>query len=607
MNPGHRSLAEKIQRFPANPGVYIMKDGKNRTLYIGKAVNLRARVRSYFTRSPDSRVFTKFLVERVEDVDCIVTESEAEALILENNLIKKRRPVFNIRLRDDKSYVCLKVTLNEEWPRVLVTRRYQNDGNLYFGPFGSASSVREMLRVIKKVFPLRTCTNGFFASRTRPCIEYDIGRCTAPCVNLITPEDYQEDVNEVVLFLKGRNRELLKRLEEKMKSAARDQQFELAARYRDQSRAIDKVFEVQKAQDVAHGDMDVFAHVREGETVVIHEIVIRDGKIINSHCHTFRNRLETPEIFSSFLSQYYLSDRFVPRRILCEVDFPEREILAGWLREKRGSTVDVLVPRRGDKLRLVEMARENARNAFDVARSRSERLGTTLESLGKTLRLPAPPNRIECYDISNFQGTLAVGAMVVFDDGRPDRNRYRKFRIRTVKGADDFQMMREVLERRFGDRDPDSQDLPDLIVIDGGKGQLGAARKALAAQGLEGIGVISLAKKRHRRGTTERIFVPGRREPLPIPQDSLESLLIQQIRDEAHRFAVRYHRELRRKHARLTGLEGIPGIGEKRRKKLLRHFGSLESIREASVERLAEVLGPRLATAIHRGLREGDR
>jgi excinuclease ABC subunit C len=597
-------LVEKIARFPASPGVYIMKDSRGRTLYVGKAVNLRARVRSYFVKSSDVRVFHRFLVDRVADVDCIVAASETEALLLENNLIKKRRPLFNIRLRDDKSYVCLKVTMAETWPRILVTRRYQNDGNLYFGPFGSAASVREMLRVIKRVFTLRTCTNGFFATRKRPCIEHDIGRCSAPCVGLIERERYLEDVEEVVLFLRGRKDQLLAGLEQKMLAASKARSYELAARYRDQISAIEKVFEVQKAQELGQGDVDVFAEARRGDALVIQEMIIRDGKIVHSHGHAFRSELETPELFASFLTQYYLADRFVPRTILCGLEFPERPVLAAWLREKAGSRVEVLIPSRGDKRRLLEMARENAQNTIEMARSREERLQETLASLRAVLRLPGVPRRIECYDISNLQGAAAVGSMAVFEDGRPERGQYRHFRIKTVRGADDFRMLSEVLQRRFDDWRREPEALPDLVVIDGGKGQLQAARAALAAKGIPELGVIALAKERRRRGTTERVFVPWADEPLPLPQDGAESLLLQHLRDEAHRFAVRYHRQLRKRAALQTGLEGIPGLGERRRRALISAFGTLEGVRQAGIEDLARIIGPKLAEDLARRLRQ---
>jgi excinuclease ABC subunit C len=599
------SLLEKIARFPTTPGVYIMKDRRSQILYIGKAVNLRSRVRSYFGGGSDGRMLTRYLVERVADVACVVTASETEALILENNLIKKHRPLCNIRLRDDKNYVCLKVTLEEEWPRVLITRRYRRDGNLYFGPYGRAHAVREMLRVVKKLFPLRTCSNGFFKGRKRPCLEYDLGRCSAPCVDRIPRQKYLEDVGEVVLFLRGRNTELLEILEKKMLRASEQHRFELAARYRDQIRAIEKVFEVQKAQTVGQGDIDVFAHVREGESIGIQELVVRDDKIVNAHCHTFRNSLETEEILASFLSQYYLEGRYVPRHILCDTDFPDRGILEGWLRDQRGGAVEISVPRRGPRARLIEMARANAVTDFDVARTRSEKLHGTLVALQRALGLAQPPQRIECYDISNFQGHLAVGSMVVFEGGRPEKSLYRKFRVRTVEGADDFRMMREVLTRRFrsreeraGARKPDP--LPDLLVVDGGKGQLNVAVEVLRELGIGGIGAIGLAKERRGRGTTERVFVPGRPAPLDLTQDTSESLLLQAIRDEAHRFAVSYHRQLRRKATLATGLEGIAGVGARRREKLLAAFGTVKAIEAAPEDRLAEVVGATAAAAVRR-------
>lgn len=595
-------LSEKIGRFPTTPGVYIMKDSSSRILYIGKAINLRVRVRSYFGGSSDTRVFHKFLVAKIADVDCIVSQSEGEALILENNLIKKHRPVYNIRLKDDKTYVSIKVTLAEEWPRVLVVRRYKQDGNLYFGPYAAAGAVREMLRVIKTVFPLRTCSNAFFASRTRPCIEYEINRCTAPCVDLIQRQGYMEDVKQVILFLKGRNKELLRIVERNMKQASAARRYELAARYRDQIQAIQKVFETQKAQDWGLGDLDVFAIAREGDLVLVEEMLVREGKIINSHCHPFRTPLELQEVMASFLSQSYLPERYIPPEILCDVDFPERSMLAEWLREKRGTRVDISVPVRGEKAKLMKLARKNAANFFTVQRTKEEQLHGLLRSLQSKLELGCPPRRIECFDISNFQGALAVGAMVYFEDGVPVKNHYRKFRIQTVVGADDFRCMREVLERRLR-RGLESDDLPDLLVIDGGKGQLGVATGLLEELGLTGrLRAIGLAKERRARGTRERVFVPGRAEPLPIPQDAPESLFLQRIRDEAHRFAIRYHRELRKKTVLRTGLEGIPGVGKKRQRALLDEFGSLRKIRQATEEDIARVIGKKIGHSVYEKL-----
>ncbi len=594
-----QDVLDKVSRFPASPGVYIMKDASSRIIYIGKAVNLRSRVRSYLGKSSaDSRAFYSFLVGRIADVDCIVTDSETEALILENNLIKKHRPVYNVRLKDDKSYVSIKVTTSEKWPRVFVTRRYKKDGNLYFGPYGSAVAVREMLRVIKTVFPLRTCTNSFFANRDRACIEYEIGRCTAPCVDFISEEDYRKDVEEVILFLKGRNAELIAHLEQKMQAAAESRSYELAARYRDQIAAIRKTFESQKAQEWGRGDRDIFATVDEGGVVAVQEILVREGRIVNSHCHTFRTNLNCEEVLASFLAQFYLRERYVPREVLCDHEFADLPIMEGWLSEKRGSKVRVVVPKRGRGVRLIEMARKNCRNAFTMSRSEEERAGAVLASLAELLSMAWTPRRIECFDISNFQGSLAVGSLVYFEDGKPVKDRYRKYRIQTVVGADDFRCMEEVLTRRIKSGIADD-DLPDLMLIDGGKGQLGVAVKLLRENDLDGrVAVASLAKERRRKGTTERVFVAGRSDPLPIPQESAESLLLQRIRDEAHRFAIQYHRQLRKKATLRTGLEEIPGIGKKRQQMLIDKFGTLRKLREASEEQIAEVVGKRLGRIV---------
>jgi len=597
------SLKDKVSRLPTSPGVYIMKDSRSRILYIGKAVNLRSRVRSYFGKSNDGRLFIRLLMERIDDLDCILTETEDEALILENNLIKKHRPLYNVRLKDDKTYVSIKVTLSEEWPRVMVTRRYKAGEDLYFGPYGSSTAVREMLRVIKTVFPLRTCTNGFFRNRTRACLEYEIGRCTAPCVDLISKKDYMEDVSQVVMLLKGKSRELERIIEKRMKAASGNRLYELAARYRDQLAAIGKVFETQKVEEFRLGDIDAFSIIREGNFVAIQEVLVREGKIISSRTHSFRTELRRAEVLSSFLTQCYLTDRYIPPEVLCDSDFRDRDLLESWLSEKRGRRSRITLPQRGDKAAIIRLANRNAHNSFRIERDEQERMETLLESIEKHLELPNPPRRIECYDISNFQGSLAVGSMVSFEDGKPVRNRYRKYRIQTVVGADDFRCMKEVLERRL-ERGIKDGDLPDLVLVDGGKGQLSSAMKALKKIGLSSLPVAALAKERRRRQTTERIFLPGRKNPIALAQDTPESLYLQRIRDEAHRFAIRYHRELRRRDAMKTGLEDIPGIGKKRQQALLDRFRTLEKIRGASTEELSEVIGDKLALDLQSTLKQ---
>lgn len=597
------SLKNKVSRLPASPGVYIMKDARSRILYIGKAVNLRSRVRSYFGKSNDGRLFIRLLMERIDDLDCILTETEDEALILENNLIKKHRPLYNVRLKDDKTYISIKVTLSEEWPRVLTTRSYKPGKDLYFGPYGSSTAVRELLRVIKTVFPLRTCTNGFFRNRTRACMEYEIGRCSAPCVDFISREAYMDDVEQVVLLLKGKSRELQRITEKRMRQASAARSYELAARYRDQLAAIGKVFETRKVQEFRLGDIDAFSIIREGDFIAIQEVLIREGKIISSRTHSFRTSLQEPEVLSSFLTQYYIAGRYIPPEVLCDCDFSDRGLLESWLSDRRGTKVRIALPRRGDKAAIMRLANRNAHNSFHIERDEQERTEVLLESLKKHLEMPILPRKIECYDISNLHGSLAVGSMVSFEDGKAVRDRYRKYRIQTVVGADDYRCMKEVLSRRLKRGIKDS-DLPDLVLVDGGKGQLSSAVKVIREMGLRDIPVASLAKERRRKRTSERIFLPGRRNPIALAQDTPESLYLQRIRDESHRFAISYHRHLRRRDALKTGLEDVPGIGKKRQQALLDRFRTLDKIRAASTEELGEVVGKKLAMGLQEALRK---
>lgn len=584
------ALRTKLDALPTEPGVYIFIDAIGRVIYIGKAVNLRARVRSYFAAgASDGRVLFTAIVKQTVDLDRIVCSNELEALLLENNLIKKHRPRFNLRLRDDKTYVSLRVTVNEAWPRVQVIRHWKDDGNLYFGPYPSASSVREVLKVIKKYIPLRTCTNSFFESRRRPCLEYEIGRCTAPCVGHDTEDSYAELVEQAVLLLRGRDRTLIARLEERMARAAEAREYERAARIRDQIAAVRRVLEKQNVSEVPHGDCDVFALHRENDFVSIQVMLVRDGRLLESAHHSLRTREPDATVIAAFLGQFYLGEKYLPPEVLVPVIPDDRELLQRWLSDRAGRAVEVKVPQRGGKRRLIEMAEKNAAVSAESDELRLEARERIARSLAEHIGVSVPIRRIECYDISNIQGALSVASKVSFDDGEPDPDLYRRFRIRTVRGADDFASMREVLDRRFRPsekRDP----LPDLVLVDGGKGQLGRAVEALAKHGLS-VPVAGIAKER-RRGegsVEERIFIPGRPEPLDLPQESAESLLLQRVRDEAHRFANTYHRELRRKTSLVSGLEEIPGVGPKRRKALMKAFGSLQRIREADLETLAAV------------------
>ncbi len=602
MGEASRSLSEslrvKIGTLPTEPGVYIFTDSSKRVIYIGKAVNLRSRVRSYFTSGAnDGRILFRAIVSQTAEIDCVVCKNELEALLLENNLIKKDRPRFNLRLRDDKTYVSLRVTITEEWPRVQVIRHWKDDGNLYFGPYPSAASVREVLRVIKKYIPLRTCSNAFFEARTRPCLEYEIGRCTAPCVGLDTTDSYSQLVDEALLLLRGRDRSLIAKLDEQMRTASADRNYERAARLRDQIAAVRHVLEKQNVEEVPHGDCDVFAIHRQHDFVSIQIMLVREGRLLESAAHSLRTDEEDAALLTAFLGQFYLGEKYIPGEILVPEIPKDRELIEEWLSNCAKRKIQIRVPQRGGKRRLIEMA---LRNAEVSAKSDELRLASheaVSESLAKHLGSSTPVRRIECYDISNLQGNLTVASRVTFEDGEPDPDLYRRYRIRTVHGADDFASMREVLDRRFRPsekRDP----LPDLVLVDGGKGQLGKALEALEKHRIEVL-VAGLAKQRRRGDSTveERVFIPGRSEPIDLAQDSPESLLLQYVRDEAHRFANRYHRDLRRKGSLVSGLEEIPGVGPKRRRAMLKRFGSLKKIRAAGLEELLATEGMTRAAA----------
>ena len=594
------SLKRKLEGLPTDPGVYLFSDRLGRVIYIGKAVQLRSRVRSYFAPgASDGRVLFRAIVGKTEDLEFIVCQNELEALLLENNLIKKHRPRFNLRLRDDKTYVSLRVTVSEAWPRVQVIRHWKDDGNLYFGPYPSASSVREVLRVIKKYIPLRTCSNSFFESRRRPCLEYEIGRCTAPCVDLDTEESYAELVEQALLLLRGRDRTLISKLENRMRAASEAREYERAGKLRDQIAAVRHVLEKQNVAEVPHGDCDVFALYRHDDFVSVQVMLVREGRLLESAAHSLRTEENDEAVISAFLGQFYLGDKYLPPEVLVPVIPDDRDLLAEWLTSRAGHPVEVKVPQRGGKRRLIELAAKNAEVSATHDELRLEAREAVARDLADRPGLPDPVRRIECYDISNFQGALSVASKVSFEDGEPDPDLYRRYRIRTVSGADDFASMREVLDRRFRPsekRDP----IPDLVVVDGGKGQLSRALEALEKHGVE-VTLAGLAKERRRgdQSVEERVFLPGRSEPIDLPQESAASLLLQRIRDEAHRFANTYHRELRRRTSLVSGLEEIPGIGPKRRKALMKHFGSLQRIREATLEELsaAPSMTPAIAEA----------
>ncbi|MBI1817986.1 MAG: excinuclease ABC subunit UvrC [Deltaproteobacteria bacterium] len=602
---------EKLASLPAQPGVYLLKDKHAKVIYVGKAKNLRSRVRSYF-RGGDERVQVRFLVQRVTDFETLVTSNDKEALILENNLIKQYKPRYNIRLKDDKSYVSVKVTVQQDWPRIVVTRKIVKDGSRYFGPFSSASGVRETLDTIRKVIPLRTCSDGVFRNRSRPCLEYQIKRCLAPCCLPVDADTYQRHLREAMLLLEGKNQQLVRQLRDEMSAAASDLRFEDAARLRDQIRTIEKTQEPQQVLSHWGGDQDIFGLYREGGFIEAQVLFIRSGKLTGNQAYHIEDyEFSTEEVLEDLLTQFYQGDRYLPDEILLPVAIEDADTRAEYLSERRGRRVEFLCPQRGDKVRLVAMATENARQGFRARQDGDYQRERMLEELRTKLHLRNAPKRIECFDISNIQGTLAVGSMVTFDEGEPDKNRYRRFRIRTVEGADDFRMMYEVLTRRYR-RAKEKADFPDLLVVDGGIGQLNVALEVLRELEITEVDAAGLAKMRVERDarapeierSEERVFLPGRKNPVVLRRNSSALFLLQRVRDEAHRFAITYHRALRRKERLRSLLDGIPGIGATRRKRLLRHFGSVRRMRDATAAQLAEVSGisSALAESIERAL-----
>ena len=573
-------------------------------------MNLRSRVRSYFGRSSDTRAFIPFLESWLADLDTVVVTNEKEALLLENELIKRYQPRFNVLLKDDKNFICLRLDPAAEWPRLEVVRRFKRDGAMYFGPYASASSIRETLRIINRYFQLRTCSDHVLHHRRRPCLLHQIGRCPAPCVYDVSRTEYAESVREVALFLEGKGGELIDALRTRMKGAAQELRFEQAARLRDQLYAIERSLERQKIATTETIDQDVFGSHREADRLVVYVLYVRQGRLNGGQSFPFTGQ-EFPdeELLGSFVNLYYGEDNVLPDEVLLPLR-PEGglEPLAELLTEKRGRRVRVLVPQRGEKLRLVEMSAANARQAFlDQRRSRDE-LEAVLERLRERLHLSRVPRRMECFDISHFQGATIVASQVAMTEGELDRSRYRRFRIKSVHAQDDFASMYEVVSRRLR-RGREATDLPDLLVIDGGKGQLASARAAMKDLGVS-IDVVGLAKSREidsddraavSARSPERVFIPEKKDPIVLPQNSPELFLLMRIRDEAHRFAITYQQKLMRRRNFRSVLEDIPGVGEGRKKALLRAFGSLKRIREASIEELAAEagLGTTLAERIH--------
>jgi len=603
-------LREQIDRFPHAPGVYLMKDASDTIVYVGKAKNLRNRVRQYFSQSGDPRYHIRLGMLSVVDIDFLVTNTEKEALILENTLIKKHRPRFNIALRDDKNHIHLRLDPQQHYPRLTIVRRPGKDKAHYFGPYASSQAVKETLRTLYRAFPIRSCTDAMFNSRTRPCLYHEIGQCVAPCVPGYTTEAaYQELVEQVALHLRGRSDEIVRTLKAQIHDASEALRFEDAARLYNRLQAVEETTGKQRVTSVKQRDQDIFGYFRAGDTVQIQTLNVRSGQLVGGKAYTFEQQL-LPEavLLSSFVSQYYEDNPYIPREVLLPCALEDADVLAELLSDKKGRQVSLEVPQRGDKYHLVQLAGKNAELSYQKDHDESEQQQRALEEIQRKLRLRELPRRIECFDISNISGTLAVGSMVCFQDGQPDKQRYRRYRIQTLDGPNDFGMMLEVLRRRYR-RALEENDFPELLMVDGGKGQLQMAVRALDELGITDLDVVGIAKSRlkvdrsggTRQRSEERFFRPRRKNPVTFLSNSPALFLLQRVRDEAHRFAITYHKQLRSKQTLRSALEDIPGVGANRRSQLLRHFGSLKHVREASLAELTSVPGlpERIAQAVH--------
>jgi excinuclease ABC subunit C len=595
------TIKRRLRAVPDSPGVYLFRDKKTQVIYVGKALRLRDRLRSYFTPGYAEAGRIAELMQRASDFEFVTTANEVEALVLENNLIKNYRPRFNIRLKDDKNYLYLKLPVTEEFPRVHYSRRVQNDGALYFGPYTSAQSLRSTVKSIRQLLPFRTCSDEIFR-QGKVCLDFHIKRCPGPCERRISTEDYKARINEVALFMEGRSDILVRELQQRMDTAANRLDFENAARYRDQLQSIERIADRQKVLTRGRDDQDILAYARSGNDVYVEVAYIRQGKMVGHDGHALEGAADAtePELLRGFMLQYYSSATHVPRAVILPGLIEEPDLITGWLTEKRGGPVSLEIPQRGRKRALVTQLGETAKQELeqlriqaDYDRSRTEPM---LQALAEALDLESPPKRIECYDISNIQGDSAVGSMVVFEDGRPRNDHYRHFRIKFTPGPNDFAMLQEVLRRRLerlesaqrreesevvGDRSFTSR--PDLILIDGGKGQLTAALEVLESAGYADIPTFALAKER------EEIFAPGRAEPIVQERNSPGMFLVQRIRDEAHRFAITHHRKVRSRKALTSPLDSVEGIGPARKRALLRHFGSVQAIREAPVDEIVKL------------------
>lgn len=603
-------LKEKVKDFPRLPGVYLMKNEAEKIIYVGKAKDLRARVRSYLTDSKDHSPKTRLLVRNIRTIDTILTKTEVEAFLLEASLIKKHRPRYNIRLKDDKSYPFIRISMADRFPRLYLARKVKKDGSLYFGPYTSGTAVWGTIHFLNRTFQIRDCKDAFMASRKRPCMTHQIGRCKAPCVDLVGYEEYSEDVKQAVQFLRGKDKQIVRDLTKRMHLASDEERFETAAKLRDSIVAVKAVLERQAVvNDTSELDQDVVGYHGDERGTLVEVLHIRSGRVIGTKGH-FLPLLDSNspeedarEWLTSFLNQYY-DEALIPDELLLPVDLGKdlSQLLAAVFEERSGRKVKVRFPTDNAGHRLLELAQTNAKEHFSGHVDKSEEKKKALEEIQERLKLPSPPLRIECFDISTFQGAETVASQVVFEDGVPNKDQYRRYKIRTVQGTNDFESMREVLTRRFAHSE---LELPDLIVIDGGKGQLGIATEVLREIGQEKVPVVGLAKARtdsdfkssEVRGSEERFFLPGRQNPVVFKTSSEAFRILVSIRDEAHRFAITYHRKLREASSLESELDLVPGLGPVKKKTLLSVFSSVDEIRSADVEKIAELKGFNRASA----------
>tara|TARA_B100000676_G_scaffold313255_1_gene392746 strand:- start:759 stop:2636 length:1878 start_codon:yes stop_codon:yes gene_type:complete len=591
------NIVEQLSKTPSDPGVYLMQNENNQVLYVGKAKHLKNRIRSYFNSSSNLSPKIQQLVHNIERFEYIVTETETEALILENNLIKQLKPYYNDRLKDDKTYPFIKVTLQEKFPKVLFTRNIKNDGSKYFGPFTSARSVRTTMNLLKRLFPYRSCTKTITGKDDRPCLDFHINRCVGPCIGASTKDDYNEIINHVILFLEGDKKEIIRQLKTAMKNSSINLEYEKAANYRDQILSIEQINEKQRMFNADKSYKDIIGIYLSNNEAAIQVLHIRNGNMVGRNHFLMESIMDNKEnvIAREFIEQYYSFYHEIPSEIIVQTELDtEREITEAWLKSKKNKSVKITIPQRGDKKKLLNLAIQNAKeqynNKFVGEKIQLEHTKNTLLEIEESLGLNKIPKRIECYDISNIQGTNPVGSMTVFIDGEPEKSHYRKFKIAHVEGINDYSMMKEVLSRRLKNlsdpKKPDWNNKPDLIVIDGGKGHLNASLQTLLELGLyPEINICSLAKKK------EEIFIPEQAESIILPRNSTALHLFQYIRDEAHRFAITFHRSLRNKKSNLSIIDSIPGIGPKKKFALFEKYQTIKQIENASITNISEING----------------